>query len=88
MFKSHWSRGIHSFLNTHEVGRSADSDTVVQFCCGSGDCTAAGVPWGKRQDSTDLLGAGSGLQVAFLQFSNGTIVPPLEIGSPPELSKR
>lgn len=66
----------------------ANYDTVVQFCCGSRDCTAAGVPWGKRQDTADLLGAGSGLQGTFLQSFNGTIVSPLEIGSPPELTKR
>ncbi|KAF9870742.1 hypothetical protein CkaCkLH20_11844 [Colletotrichum karsti] len=50
---------------------------MVQFCCGSGDCNAAGVPWGKRDGS-------SGWQSGVLKFANGTIIEPLAIGSPPK----
>lgn len=61
---------------------------MVQFCCGSADCNAAGVPWGRRQDSIDLLSASGGLEGALLKTANGTVIQPLEVGPPPELLKR
>ncbi|KAH8757181.1 hypothetical protein F5883DRAFT_607120 [Diaporthe sp. PMI_573] len=80
-------------LMTRILAKSAASKPLlsaqmVQFCCGSGDCIAAGVPWGKRQDSTELVGAGNGLQGAFLKFANGTIIPPLENGPSPDIVTR
>lgn len=61
---------------------------MVQFCCGSGDCAAAGVPWGKRQDPTKLVGASNGFQGAYLKFANGSIIPPLETGPSPDVVTR
>ncbi|KAI8260163.1 hypothetical protein K4K53_002436 [Colletotrichum sp. SAR 10_77] len=55
---------------------------MVQFCCGSGDCEAAGVPWGRRD--TEGRSVGSGLQGGYLKFANGTVIEPLAVGSPPK----
>lgn len=59
---------------------------MVQFCCGSGDCTAEDVPYGRR---SPLIGghtdrrASAGASGVLLSFSNGTAIPPKEVGTPP-----
>lgn len=45
---------------------------MVQFCCGDGDCKAAGAPNTKRSDSRS-----GGV---YLKHANGTIVPPAKVG--------
>lgn len=45
---------------------------MVQFCCGTGDCTAAGAAPGKR--------SGSGSGGLYLKYANGSIIPPLQEG--------
>lgn len=53
----------------------ANISLVIQFCCGSGDCESAGVPWGRRSVG--------GYQSSRLKFANGTEIEPLEVGPPP-----
>lgn len=58
---------------------------MVQFCCGSGDCTAAGVGARSiRGIDYRSLNIGRG---ATLQFANGTEIEPLQIGFPPEVEE-
>ena len=45
---------------------------MVQFCCGSGDCGAAGAPNTKRSDSRS-----GGV---YLKYPNGTTIPPAQVG--------
>lgn len=55
---------------------------MVQFCCGSGDCDAAGAGSkvrGIEYRTADLIGRG-----AVLQFKNGTEIKPFQIGYPPK----
>lgn len=65
---------------------------MVQFCCGSGDCNAAGASrLLKRsakfgESSLDIEAAASGMYSLVLQYPNGTDVEPIHIGSPPTLS--
>ena len=59
--------------------------SMVQFCCGAGDCQAAGVPWGRRigiGGHTDRLSTG-GLQGVYLTFPNGTVIEPIAVGRSP-----
>ncbi|KFY35978.1 hypothetical protein V494_05431 [Pseudogymnoascus sp. VKM F-4513 (FW-928)] len=59
---------------------SLEDTFMIQYCCGSGDCDKANVPWGKRD-------GGGGMQGAVLKFKNGTVIPPLAIGPPPVASQ-
>ncbi|KAH6626515.1 hypothetical protein B0J18DRAFT_425017 [Chaetomium sp. MPI-SDFR-AT-0129] len=66
---------------------------MVQFCCGSGDCNAAGASrLLKRsakfgESSLDIEAAASGMYSLVLQYPNGTDIEPIRIGSPPVLSR-
>lgn len=58
---------------------------MIQFCCGSGDCEAAGVPWARSTDELDSRGSGGNWQTAELKFANGTVIEPIARGPPPKL---
>jgi hypothetical protein len=60
---------------------------MVQFCCGSGDCTAAGASPAGKIRGIDRRGASLG-QGVYILDGNGTIIPPIQIGKPPELSQK
>ncbi|KAI1273892.1 hypothetical protein F5Y07DRAFT_411098 [Xylaria sp. FL0933] len=54
---------------------------MVQFCCGSGDCEAAGVPWGRRRSLGNRTPGGP-TEGQYLSFANGTTIEPLVVGRP------
>lgn len=60
---------------------------MVQLCCGSGDCSAAGVsvPGGLKRDLVYRIPSAKagGLSAAMLMFQNGTIIPPAKAGPLP-----
>jgi len=62
---------------------------MVQFCCGEGDCNKAinpGTTGSPGHNSVYPMAGDSGsVQGMFLQYANGSIIKPVEIGYPPEL---
>ncbi|KAK0670957.1 hypothetical protein QBC41DRAFT_363687 [Cercophora samala] len=70
---------------------------MVQYCCGFDECNPLGIPYDKKRnivigghtprDSSLPFGISarsSGSGGLYLQFKNGTIIPPKEVGYPPE----
>ncbi|KAK4205765.1 hypothetical protein QBC40DRAFT_312090 [Triangularia verruculosa] len=70
---------------------------MVQYCCGFEECAELEIPHDKKRNiaigghtprsSSSGLGIsarGSGSGGLYLQFNNGTIIPPKEVGYPPE----
>ncbi|KAK3370715.1 hypothetical protein B0T24DRAFT_650022 [Lasiosphaeria ovina] len=68
---------------------------MVQFCCGSAECLKLGIPIKRssmpigghtppQSGNLTILGsrAAGGLQSMYMTFANGTIITPLEVGSP------
>ncbi|KAK0705859.1 hypothetical protein B0T26DRAFT_787953 [Lasiosphaeria miniovina] len=68
---------------------------MVQFCCGSAECLNLGIPikrssmpirghTPRQSGNLTILGsrAAAGLQSMYMTFANGTIITPLEVGSP------
>ena len=60
---------------------------MVQFCCGLGDCFAAGVsvPGSLKRDLVYCIPSAEagGLSAATLMFQNGTVIPPAKAGPLP-----
>jgi hypothetical protein len=84
---------IASFANPVCAVVNLEKTFMVQFCCGSGDCSAAGASklrrsarfggpygWGERLDTA---AAGSGMYSIVLRDANGTEIKPAQVGPPP-----
>lgn len=76
--------GINIFSSKQEVCAVLDLEKtfMVQFCCGDGDCTAAGANGGGGRatfDGESGMSSGYGL---FLQGPNGTVLQPAYMGLP------
>lgn len=61
-----------------------DNTFILSFCCGTGDCSAAGVPFRSRGLSAS--GAGSGGSMVF-KYANGTVMEP-KTNPPPAVEKK
>ncbi|KAK4501093.1 hypothetical protein PRZ48_006899 [Zasmidium cellare] len=61
------------------------SNFMVQFCCGSGDCTAAGATKRSAKFRTSDLTTAGGIISLKLGGPNGTDIEPVQTGLPPEL---
>ena len=59
---------------------------MMQSCCGSDDCKAAGV--GKKMIRGMDWKRTAGATGVTLTFANGSVIEPLEIGNPPELNAK
>lgn len=62
---------------------------MVQFCCGEGDCTAAGADAKKRSAKWPRLASTSSTTGGlYLKYPNGTIIQPIQVGQPQTIQAR
>lgn len=71
---------IGAFQNAACASLSVKDTFMVQFCCGTGDCTAAGVANAKRDGTYQIRAASAGLFGAVLKFANGSVIAPAQQG--------
>jgi len=73
---------IGTFQNAACANFDIAETFMVQFCCGEGDCTAAGVPvpGGAKRDLTYQIGPAGGISAATFMYNNGTIIEPAQQG--------
>ncbi|THY95088.1 hypothetical protein D6C92_04571 [Aureobasidium pullulans] len=82
---------IGTFKNAACTSLNIKETFMVQFCCGQGDCAAAGVsaPPGDKRDLVYRVPSAEagGLSAAMLMYQNGTIIPPAKAGPMPASSR-
>ena len=76
---------IGTFKNPVCAVLNLEKTFMVQFCCGQGDCDAAGA--NSRRATLDNTLDSSGLFSLFLRDPNGTMIQPLSVGSYPSIAE-
>ena len=72
---------VGAYKNAGCVAAVLKETFLVQFCCGTGDCGAAGVS--KKMNRGMNYPRGASLSGAKLRDADGAIIEPIEVGSPP-----
>ncbi|KAK4040839.1 hypothetical protein C8A01DRAFT_35114 [Parachaetomium inaequale] len=89
---------IASFSQPACAVLNLEKSFMLQFCCGNGDCSAAGASKMRRSakfggkyglgEPLDIEAASGGMYSLVLRDANGTEITPTQVGAPPVAARR